>query len=273
MIKIENLFVAPKEELDEVKEGASSANKKNLSKYLLRDINIEVGKNEIHSILGKNGSGKSTLAFALMGLDSRIEIKKGKIIFGGKDITAQKPFERARLGLAMAFQEPARFEGLSVEEFLFLSLKLRGQDSFGQKQKEEIEEILEWVGLERKFAKRKLDEKLSGGERKRIELASVILMKPKVMILDEPDASLDIIVYNELYDILLKTKEQIGCSIILITHREEAGLIADKATLIESGVVVESGPFRKVMRTYCQREGRKERCYEMKAFLRKKSNN
>ncbi len=273
MIEIKNLFVAPKENLDEFQQKISIMNKISFNRYLLKDINIKIGKNEIHSILGKNGSGKSTLAYALMGLDSRIEIKKGKIFFLGMDITFQKTFQRARLGLAMAFQEPARFEGLSVEEFLFLSLKLRGENNFGKKQKEEIEQILKWVGLKKEFSERKLDEKLSGGERKRIELASVILMRPKVMILDEPDASLDIIVYNELYDLLLKIKKQIGCSVILITHREEAGLIADKASLMENGTIIESGPFRKIMRIYCQREGRKERCYEMKTFLKNKFNN
>lgn len=116
------------------------------------------------------------------------------------------------------------------------------------------------VGLDETFLNRKLDEKLSGGERKRIELASVIMMKPKLMILDEPDASLDIIVYNELYDLMLRIREEIGCSILLITHREEAGLIADKATFIHEGRSVKSGRFRAVMSEYCKAMGARERC-------------
>jgi Fe-S cluster assembly ATP-binding protein len=107
---------------------------------------------------------------------------------------------------------------------------------------------------------RKLDEKLSGGERKRIELASVIIMKLKLMILDEPDASLDIIVYNELYDMLTNIREEIGCSILLITHREEAGLISDKATFIDGGKVIETGTFRHVMRKYCETMGKRGKC-------------
>jgi ABC-type multidrug transport system ATPase subunit len=85
-------------------------------------------------------------------------------------------------------------------------------------------------------------------------------MKPALMILDEPDASLDIIVYNELYDLLLRIKESLNCSILLITHREEAGLIADKATLIDQGKSIVSGKFRSVMLEYCKRSNAKKKC-------------
>jgi ABC-type glutathione transport system ATPase component len=87
-----------------------------------------------------------------------------------------------------------------------------------------------------------------------------MVVRPHLMILDEPDASLDIIVYNEFYDILLAIKEKLKCSILLITHREEAGLVADKATLLENGEVVENGSFRHVMRKYCDLTGRRDRC-------------
>jgi len=80
------------------------------------------------------------------------------------------------------------------------------------------------------------------------------------MIMDEPDASLDIIIYNELYDLLLKIKNELKCSILLITHREEAGLIADRATLIEGGKIITTGKFRKVMLEYCKRSQTKNKC-------------
>ena len=233
-----------------------SISSKEGGKRLLEKVSFSVGQGEIHCILGKNGSGKSTLAYALMGLD-RYDHASGKIIFKGKDISNKKVNERAQLGITLAFQEPARFEGLTVSDFLKAGKK-NAKDN-------EMREVLELVGLDADFfIDRKLDEKLSGGERKRIELASVIIMKPKLMILDEPDASLDIIVYNELYDLLLKIREQVGCSILLITHREEAGLIADNATLIDQGKVVETGKFRHVMRAYCQREGKRDSCMAFK---------
>jgi Fe-S cluster assembly ATP-binding protein len=244
MLKVTNLTIKSREKNDK----------------LLDKVSFEVGENEIHCILGINGSGKSTLAYALLGLD-RYEYGSGKIMFLGKDISKKQPFERAKLGLTISFQEPARFEGLTVSDYLKAGKKKATEA--------EMKHVLNLVGLEAaEFLQRNIDEKLSGGERKRIELASVIIMKPKLMILDEPDASLDIIVYNELYDLMLSVKEELKCSILLITHREEAGLIADRATLISGGKVIESGRFRHVMRVYCEREGRRDRCMAYK--MRKK---
>ncbi len=223
---------------------------------LLDKVSFSVKRGEIHCVLGINGSGKTTVAYSIMGLE-RYEYLSGKIIFEGQDITKLKPHERARKGITIAFQEPARFEGLLVSDFLRAGKK--------NATKTEIEKSLVTVGLKPKdFINRRLDDKLSGGERKRIELASVIMMKPKLMILDEPDASLDIIVYNELYDLMLRIKEELGCTILLITHREEAGMIADGATLVSGGKIVATGPFRQVMRKYCAREGRRDSCMAFK---------
>ncbi len=224
---------------------------------LLNDINLSVAPNEIHCLIGKNGSGKSTLAYAIMGFD-RLTITKGKIFFNGKNITTKKTYERAKLGMTLAFQEPARFEGLTVADYL----RAGSQKSSPS----DVKKVLELVGLPTGILERKIDEKLSGGERKRIEIASVIIMAPKLIIMDEPDASLDIIVYNEFYDLLLRIKEELGCSILLITHREEAGLVADKATYIDGGKVIATGSFREVMQQYCRNMGRKKACLRMRSY-------
>jgi Fe-S cluster assembly ATP-binding protein len=234
-------------ELNKLTVSTSAEFKKNL----LEDVDLKVNENEIHCILGKNGSGKTTLAYSLMGLGNYFK-KSGKIVFCGEDISEFPVSERAKRGITLAFQEPARFDGLLVKDFI-----KAGNKSITDK---EIKSIVEMIGMEENILNRKTDEKLSGGERKRIELASVVAMKPKLMILDEPDASLDIIVYNELYDILLNIKEKLNCSILLITHREEAGLVANKATLIDNGKSIASGRFRHVMRKYCELTGRRERC-------------
>ena len=218
---------------------------------LLEDINCQIRHNEIHCILGKNGSGKSTLAYSIMGMDRFVQ-KKGKILLNNKDITDKKTYERAQRGVTLAFQEPSRFEGLTVKDF-FRAGNKKAADK-------EITETLELVDLPQEFADRNIDDNLSGGERKRIEIASVIIMRPKLIIMDEPDTSLDIIVYNEFYDLLRRIKKELGCSILLITHREEAGLAADRATLIEDGRCQKTGEFKEVMREYCQRMGRKEKC-------------
>ncbi len=217
---------------------------------ILSKVNLEIGENEIHCLLGKNGSGKTSLAQAIMGISSGL-INSGQILFFGKNINKKNISDRSKMGITMAFQEPARFEGLSVEKFLLLSSKNK---------KTKINKILKLLNLDKEILKRKLDNKLSGGERKRVEIASVALTEPKLMILDEPDASLDIVVYNELYDLLIKLKKEMRCSILLITHREEAGLISDKATLIEKGNTIITGKFRTVMMEYCKRSKIKDRC-------------
>lgn len=218
---------------------------------LLDKVSFSVSRGEIHSLLGKNGSGKSTLAYALMGL-KEYSYPAGKIYFEEEDISRAETHQRAQKGMTLAFQEPCRFEGLTVRDFFRAGNK--------NIKEEEIKKNLDLVGLSSDFADRKIDENLSGGERKRIEIASVIIMKPKLIIMDEPDASLDIIVYNEFYDLLLRIKEELNCSILLITHREEAGMAADRATLLEDGTTVETGDFKKVMRLYCSRMGRQQEC-------------
>lgn len=219
---------------------------------LLSGVNLAVKKNSIHAILGPNGSGKTTLAHGLMGLNAN-KIVSGKIIFSGVDISKLPTFKRAKMGLTLAWQEPARFEGIKVCDYLAIGLK--------KYDLAEIEKGLDLVELSPKiYCQRLVDEKLSGGERKRIELAAVLLMKPRLMILDEPDAGLDIIVYNEFYELLTTIKEKTGSSIMLITHREEAGLVADSATLLWQGKMIISADFKKTMLKYCELSGRKKSC-------------
>ena len=224
-------------------------------KKILEDISFDIAENSIFVLIGPNGAGKSTLAFALMGIP-RFQVVSGKIIFKNKDITKLPTTKRAKMGLTLAFQEPAYFEGITVENFL-----KAGNKNIPQK---ELERTLSLVGLEpKKFLSKKINN-LSGGERKRIELASVVVMKPKLMILDEPDSGLDIIIYREFYNILENIKKETKATILLITHREELGGLADQALLLNQGKVVLKGNFREVMQKYCQLSGRKKICQKIK---------
>ncbi len=199
------------------------------NKRILHKINLKVQENEIHSILGVNGTGKTTLSHIIMGLNG-YKPTKGKMYFKGMDITNMPIDERAKLGITLAWQNPAYFEGLTVKEYL----SINKTDVLPQ-------DALKMVGLEPiKYLLRIVDENLSGGERKRIELASVITMKPKLAILDEPDSGIDMISLEDIKNIILNMKS-IGTSVILITHRDEIADISDRASLICHGEIIKVG--------------------------------
>lgn len=229
-----------------------SVKTKQNGKKILENNCFEVEQGSIHVLIGPNGSGKSTLAKVLMGLPG-FDVISGEIILKGKDISGLTVQERVKKGMALAWQEPIFFEGVSVEEFLRV-----GNKEISQK---ETAQVLFLVGLDPgRFLDRAIDKTLSGGERKRIELASIIAMRPELMILDEPDSGLDIIIYRELYNVLENIKKETKTSILLVTHREELGVIADKATFLNEGKTVCSGDFRGVMREYCRTVKRKKIC-------------
>ncbi len=219
MLKVENLRL--------VREG----------KEILKGVNFEIAQNEIHLVLGVNGSGKTTLAQTIMG----IYTCEGRIIFEGKDITNLSVWERARMGITLAFQEPARFEGLLVKDYLMVSAKTKSMSK--------LEEIIKMVGLPRSILFQEVGENLSGGERKRIELASVLLMEPKLAILDEPDSGIDMLSFRLISEVIKRMKGM-GTSVMLITHSEEMIDIADRATILCSGKVVASGEREEIKKLF-----------------------
>lgn len=197
------------------------------NRRILHGVNLEVGEGVIHAIIGPNGSGKSSLTYVLMGCGG-YEPTEGRILFNDVDITESGITERAKLGITLAWQEPARFEGLTVEDYL----------SIGEKN--DAGEALRMVNLNPdRYLKRLIDEKLSGGERKRIELASIITLKPKLAILDEPDSGIDFVSLKDLLDVIVWLKKD--TTILLVTHREDVAAISDRATLLCNGYVVKDG--------------------------------
>ncbi|MEJ2698787.1 MAG: ATP-binding cassette domain-containing protein [Desulfuromonadales bacterium] len=195
-------------------------------------LSLEAG--EIHAILGTNGTGKTTLANLIMGCEG-YRPDSGSILFGETRIDDLPIDSRARLGISMAWQEPARFEGLSVEDFL--SLRQKGP---------EPALALTMVGLNPAiYLGRMLDKTLSGGERKRVELASILVLLPKLAILDEPDSGIDMLSTQDIIGVIRAFKDQ-GSTVLLITHREEIALIADRASQICGGRIVATGPARQV---------------------------
>ena len=222
-------------------------------KNIVKNISLTVNEGSIHAIIGPNGSGKSTLAYAIMGLEN-YDLSSGTIYFRDTEITNMDVTERARLGITLAWQEPARIEGLSVPKYISLGIKDKSNLT------EKVIEALKIVNLDpNKYMQRDVDESLSGGERKRIELAATIAMRPKLVILDEPDAGLDMIVIEDFLNIFNKIKE-LDMTILLITHREDIGMVADYGTLIWQGKSMITDNFAEVMLRYCAKAGLKEFC-------------
>lgn len=206
-------------------------------KTLLSGINMEIWAGYVHAIVGPNGAGKSTLANTIMGLYGYRDFS-GDILFEGKSIKNLSIDERARLGITLVFQEPARFEGLSVDDFILAGVK--------EKKSELIDEALLKVGLDPlKYRQRAVDKTLSGGERKRIELASIYAMKPKLVFLDEPDSGVDIDSVKYIFEIIKDFKKQ-GTTVILVTHSPEVLKQSDHAFLICAGKLICKGEVDKL---------------------------
>lgn len=211
-------------------------------KEILKGINLKTKSGEIVSIIGVNGTGKTTLAAVIMGLNG-YKPDKGSIIFNGRDITNLSTTERAKLGITLAWQIPASFEGITVREYLSIS-----KDA-------DPERYIKIVGLNPNFyLDRTVDENLSGGERKRIELASVLSMKPKLVILDEPDSGIDMASINAIKRVIRNLRKE-GSSIILITHSEPMAKIGDKLALLCDEKIIKEGSPKEVtefFRKYCE---------------------
>jgi len=208
------------------------------NKEILKGVNLSIKEGEIRSIIGVNGTGKTTLAAIIMGLEG-YRPSKGKIFFQGKDITNLSVTERAKLGITLAWQSPATFEGITVSEYL----------SIGES-KNNAGKHLKFVGLNPNlYLDRVVDENLSGGERKRIELASVFSIRPKIVILDEPDSGIDMASINAIRNVIRSFKK-IGTSTVLITHNEGMAKIGDKISLLCNGEVLKEGTTEEVTKFF-----------------------
>jgi Fe-S cluster assembly ATP-binding protein len=184
---------------------------------------------EVHALLGTNGTGKSTLAYLIMGCEG-YQPASGDILLAGRSLSGLRMHERAQLGITMTWQEPVRFEGILVRDYL--TLRSRAEDP-GR--------YLELVGLNPAlYRDRMVDRSLSGGERKRIELASILALHPRLAVLDEPDSGIDMLSTQDIINVISAFKQD-GAAVLLITHREEVALIADRASQLCGGRIICSG--------------------------------
>ena len=200
---------------------------------ILRDISLNVEDNKFIVITGPNGGGKSTLAKVVAGI---IRNTAGQIIFDGVDITEKSITERARMGIGFAFQQPVRFKGMTVIDLLRIAAgkNLSVADACN---------YLSEVGLCAKdYIDREINASLSGGELKRIEIATVLARDVKLALFDEPEAGIDLWSFNNLIRIFENMrKDRHGRSIIVISHQERILNIADEIVVIADGKIAKQG--------------------------------
>ncbi len=214
-------------------------------KTILDGLDLELVPGEIHGLLGANGSGKSSLAYTIMGCEG-YRPDAGEIVFDGRRIDGLPLHERARLGITLAWQEPARFEGLAVRDYL----RIAGQGV-------PVNEALWRVGLDPdEYAGRAVDKTLSGGERKRVELAAVLAMQPRLALLDEPTAGIDLLSLDALVE-LIEALKGAGSTVLLITHQAEVAAHADRASQLCGGRIVCQGETARVLEHYRKRSCRR----------------
>ena len=225
MLKLENITYEVAEDGD--------------AKRILDDVSVEFNEG-FTAITGPNGGGKSTLAKVISGV---IAPTSGRIILDGEDITGLNITERAKKGISYAFQQPVRFKGITVRDLIDIAC--------GKKVKlDEACEYLSSVGLCAKdYINREVSASLSGGELKRIEIATVIARSTRIALFDEPEAGIDLWSFNSLIKVFEFLRNKLNGAVILISHQERILSIADSIVVIDAGRIKAIGPRDEILPT------------------------
>ena len=209
---------------------------------ILKGLSLEVGKGEIHAIMGPNGSGKSTLSNVLMG-HPRYEVTEGSVTFEGQDVLELEPDERARLGMFLAFQYPSEVPGVSVANFMRTAVNsVREKELPPMEMYKLLQEKMSIMQMDPRFAERYLNEGFSGGEKKRNEILQMLMLDPRLAIMDETDSGLDI---DALQVVARGVNELRGpeFSAVIITHYQRIlrYIEPDHVHVMLDGLIVTSG--------------------------------
>ena len=198
------------------------------NKKILDNINVKIDDDKLIAITGPNGSGKSTICKIIMGIEKP---DSGQVILNGEDITNLSIDERAKKQISFAFQQPVKFKGITVYDLIRLSA---GKDI----NKKEACEILSNVGLcAKEYIDREVNGSLSGGELKRIEIATIAVRESKLTIFDEPEAGIDLWSFNNLIQVFEKLQQSKKTSVIIVSHQERILNIADNVILMKDGKI------------------------------------
>ncbi|HEU4803873.1 MAG TPA: Fe-S cluster assembly ATPase SufC [Solirubrobacterales bacterium] len=217
-------------------------------KEILKGLDLEVGRGEVHALMGPNGSGKSTLANSIMGHPG-LEVTDGTISFAGEDVTEAAPDERSRAGLFMAFQYPVAVPGVTVAKYLrmIVNAKREAQGEPEIKLKDfarTTQEAMELMDIPRDFSSRYLNDGFSGGEKKRMEMLQMALLKPRIAVLDETDSGLDIDALRTVADGVNRFAGP-DMGVLIITHYQRILHMVEPDrvhVMFEGRIVKEGGP-------------------------------
>ena len=223
-------------------------------KEIIRNVSLTVPEDRLVVVTGPNGGGKSTLARLIAGIEKPTS---GQILFNGEDITEKSITERAKMGIGFAFQQPVRFKGLQVIDLLRIAAG--GKLSFSA-----ACDFLSEVGMcARDYINREVNASLSGGELKRIEIATVLARKCTLSVFDEPEAGIDLWSFQNLIEVFRKMRQTIeNSSILIISHQERILNIADEIIVISDGQIENQGPREEILPTLSRTPGAISGCWK-----------
>ena len=212
-------------------------------KEILHGVDLTVGKDETHVLMGPNGTGKSTLGYAITG-NSEYTVTAGKIVFDGEDITELPVNERAKKGIFLSFQNPLEVPGVTLSAFIRSALEQKtGKRIRLWDFKKKLAETMQLLAMDASYAERDLNVGFSGGEKKKAEILQMLMLEPKLAILDETDSGLDVDAVRTVSEGVRLFRERTHGSLLIITHstRILEALHVDAAHVMEEGVIVRNG--------------------------------
>lgn len=216
-----------------------------LDKTILKDFNLIIKDNEIHTLMGLNGAGKSTICKVLMG-DTNYKVESGSIIFDGNDLLKLDTTKRARLGIFIVNQNPIEIEGVKNSEMLKIALESKtGKHLDTFEFAKLMNDVCDKLNIPKSFIHRGINENMSGGERKKNELMHLWVLEPKLILLDEIDSGVDIDNLNSIGALLKDYFDTHSCSMLIITHHTNIlnKLHPNFVHILNNGKIVETGGY------------------------------